>query len=103
MRAEVPTNLEACGTECVTRITTAGRNTRPSRRTMESKRYVYQCRWIIDDSGGVALEAPCLVTGKMYRTPAVPIPALERFLAGEQAQDALPMLSDPEREFLISG
>lgn len=53
--------------------------------------------------GQVQLSGPCMVTGRVHTSPPVPVAAVEAYEAGALAQNAFPMLSEPEREFLISG
>lgn len=57
--------------------------------------HLYNCNVIIT---GV-----CQVTGKPYELPPVPAPALIKWLEGGHIQDALPMLSPAQREFLMTG
>lgn len=45
---------------------------------------------------------PCVFTGEEHSC-VVPSDGLQRFLAGEHAQTALPNVSADDREFLISG
>jgi hypothetical protein len=53
--------------------------------------------------GWVTLRAPCFVTGKVHESPPVPLAAVEAYEKGGLAQNHFPMLSDEDREFLISG
>lgn len=66
--------------------------------------YLKHCDIIRHPNGTAVVRGPCTVTGKEYTTPPLPIPAVEAYMAGRgYAQDLFPMLTDPEREFLISG
>jgi hypothetical protein len=57
--------------------------------------------WLSDD--WVIIKGVCLLTGKQHATPPIPSSALDKYEAGAMVQDAFPMLSVAEREFLISG
>lgn len=66
--------------------------------------YLKRCDIIRHPNGTAVVKGPCLVTGKDYTTPPVPIDAVEAYRDGKgYAQDLFPMLTDFEREFLISG
>lgn len=53
--------------------------------------------------GWVTLSGPCTATGKEYESPPVPLASVEAYEKGALAQSAFPMLTDEQREFLISG
>lgn len=65
--------------------------------------FTKNCERIPAGDGLVQLKGFCRVTREEHVTPPIPEVAVEFYEAGALAQVAFPMLSDEEREFLISG
>lgn len=52
----------------------------------------------------VIISGNCRVTGEEYVLPSVPVTAIEDYIIyGRFVQDAFPMLTKEQREFLVSG
>ena len=61
-----------------------------------------QLDWELVGDSMVKVTGQCKFTGEEYSC-VVPTQGLERHLAGEHAQTAMPSVSADDREFLISG
>lgn len=55
-----------------------------------------------EQAGTVTFTGPCFVTGKPYSVTVL-IEGIRKYNAGAMMQDAFPLLSAGDREFLISG
>ena len=66
--------------------------------------YINRCQHeeIYEPEHAYRFTGPCVVTGKPY-TVTIPGPALFRLRQGDYIQDACPMLSPEDREFILTG
>lgn len=60
------------------------------------------CSWVTTDIGKISISGKC-VKCKKEKTVVVLVSELAAYGRGELIQNAMPNLSDDEREFLISG
>jgi hypothetical protein len=68
-------------------------------KTMFGKRELFKREL---DNGRTLVFGKCVFSGEDYSVE-VPSAELNRYLAGDLAQEAMPSLSTEEREFIISG
>lgn len=63
---------------------------------------VNYCSWVTADIGKISVSGKCVKCNKMI-TVVVLVSEIAAYRRGEKIQNAMPRLSDSEREFLISG